>query len=159
MERYGKQITRKLIYCAVHRLEKFTVHWFLYFSYFLISICSSIERQKNCPTLCTISYGFLVFVPSYLDFWYRTPNPDAVVAFHTPTGVFAGRSLLQNQRGCFRGSRLVSAKRTEDSESPSPDTNDFEPLSASRCRVFKRSKNKVMNLGTLYFLKKELLKF
>lgn len=102
---------------------------------------------------------FLVFVPSYLDFWYRTPNPDAVVAFHTPTGVFAGRSLLQNQRGCFRGSRLVSAKRTEDSESPSPDTNDFEPLSASRCRVFKRSKNKVMNLGTLYFLKKELLKF
>ncbi|KAH9731582.1 Histone-lysine N-methyltransferase ATX5 [Citrus sinensis] len=92
LERYGKQITRKLIYCAVH----------------------------------------------------RTPNPDAVVAFHTPTGVFAGRSLLQNQRGCFRGSRLVSAKRTEDSESPSPDTNDFEPLSASRCRVFKRSKNKSM---------------
>ncbi|KAH9731581.1 Histone-lysine N-methyltransferase ATX5 [Citrus sinensis] len=105
LERYGKQITRKLIYCAVH----------------------------------------------------RTPNPDAVVAFHTPTGVFAGRSLLQNQRGCFRGSRLVSAKRTEDSESPSPDTNDFEPLSASRCRVFKRSKNKEVDKPEIFSSFKERL--
>ncbi|KAK4847471.1 hypothetical protein QYF36_002284 [Acer negundo] len=89
-EKNGNQISRKLIYCAIH----------------------------------------------------RTPAPDAAVVVHTPTGVFAGRSLLQNQRGCFRGSRLISAKRTESPESSTSDTNEFDPLSSARCRVFKRSKNK-----------------
>ncbi|KAL5796020.1 hypothetical protein ACOSQ2_000840 [Xanthoceras sorbifolium] len=89
-EKNGNQISRKLIYCAIH----------------------------------------------------RPPAPDAAVVVHTPVGVFAGRSLLQNQRGCFRGSRLISAKRTESPESSTSETNEFDPLSAARCRVFKRSKNK-----------------
>ncbi|KAH7522876.1 hypothetical protein JRO89_XSUnG0090500 [Xanthoceras sorbifolium] len=106
-EKNGNQISRKLIYCAIHRKAM-----------------------------------ILVFVSSYLDFGYRPPAPDAAVVVHTPVGVFAGRSLLQNQRGCFRGSRLISAKRTESPESSTSETNEFDPLSAARCRVFKRSKNK-----------------
>ncbi|KAB5534541.1 hypothetical protein DKX38_017627 [Salix brachista] len=41
------------------------------------------------------------------------PNPDYAVVMRTPSGVFSGRSLLQNQNGCLRGSRLVSSKRVE----------------------------------------------
>ncbi|GMN42921.1 hypothetical protein TIFTF001_012121 [Ficus carica] len=89
-EKNGKQITRKSIYCAVH----------------------------------------------------RAPNPDAVVVVHTPTGVFAARSLLQNQKGCFRGSRLVSSKRIE-VQGSTLETIEFEPDSAARCRVFKRSSYKL----------------
>ncbi|XP_024020947.1 histone-lysine N-methyltransferase ATX3 isoform X2 [Morus notabilis] len=89
-EKNGKQRTRKLIYCAVH----------------------------------------------------RTPNLDAVVVVHTPSGVFAARSLLQNQKGCFKGSRLVASKRIEVQESSTLETNEFEPDSAARCRIFKRSSHK-----------------
>ncbi|KAF3439869.1 hypothetical protein FNV43_RR18147 [Rhamnella rubrinervis] len=85
-EKNGKQITRKSIYCAVHRI----------------------------------------------------PNPDAVVVVHTPSGVFAARSLLQNQKSGFRGSRLISSNKADIQES-ALDTNDAEPLSASRCCIFKRS--------------------
>ncbi|XP_031262941.1 histone-lysine N-methyltransferase ATX3 isoform X2 [Pistacia vera] len=98
LEKNGRQITRKLIYCAIH----------------------------------------------------RSPNPDAVVAVHTPTGVFAGRSLLQNQKGCFRGSRLVSSKRTEFPEASTSEANELEPLSAARCRVFRRSKDKAMEMVPIF---------
>ncbi|XP_044502534.1 histone-lysine N-methyltransferase ATX3-like [Mangifera indica] len=90
LEKNGRQITRKLIYCAIH----------------------------------------------------RSPNPDAVVVVHTPTGVFAGRNMLQSQKGCFRGSRLVSSKRTEFPEASTSEAYELEPLSAARCRVFRRSKDK-----------------
>ncbi|PON98019.1 Histone-lysine N-methyltransferase ATX [Trema orientale] len=89
-EKNGKQVTRKSIYCAVH----------------------------------------------------RNPNPDAVVVVHTPAGTFAARSLLQNQKGCFRGSRLVSSRRTELQDSPNLETNEFEPDSAARCRIFKRTSHR-----------------
>ena len=72
----------------------------------------------------------------------RAPNPDAVVVVHTPSGVFAARSLLQNQKGCFRGSRLVSSKRIE-VQGSTLETIEFEPDSAARCRVFKRSSYEV----------------
>lgn len=61
----------------------------------------------------------------------------------TASGVFAARSLLQNQNGCFSGSRLISSKRVELPEPSTSETNKFEPLSAARCRVFRRSHNKV----------------
>ncbi|XP_062155071.1 histone-lysine N-methyltransferase ATX3 [Alnus glutinosa] len=72
---------------------------------------------------------------------HRVPNPDAVVVVHTPLGVFSARSV-ENQTGCFRGSRLISLKKTEVPESSTIEINEFEPLSAARCRVFKRSNNK-----------------
>ncbi len=77
--------------------------------------------------------------------WFscRDPNPDAVVVVHTPAGVFSARSLLPNPQGCFRGSRLASLKNTELPESSTVEINEFEPLSAARCRAFIRSNNKV----------------
>ncbi|XP_022156553.1 histone-lysine N-methyltransferase ATX3 [Momordica charantia] len=89
-EERGKQITRKLIYCAIH----------------------------------------------------RTPNPDAALVVRSPSGVFAGRNLLQKQKGCYRGSRLVTSKIEEQSKSSASETNDFEPYSAARCRVYVRSTEK-----------------
>uniref|UniRef100_A0A2C9VU10 Histone-lysine N-methyltransferase n=1 Tax=Manihot esculenta TaxID=3983 RepID=A0A2C9VU10_MANES len=73
---------------------------------------------------------------------HRTPSPDSVVVVRTASGVFAARSLLQNQNGCFSGSRLISSKRVELPEPSTSETNKFEPLSAARCRVFRRSHNK-----------------
>jgi hypothetical protein len=89
-------------------------------------------------------------VQAYLIPWFfcRVPNPDAVVVVHTPLGVFSARSV-ENQTGCFRGSRLISLKKTEVPESSTIEINEFEPLSAARCRVFKRSNNKVTYVGIL----------
>ncbi|XWS46228.1 hypothetical protein CRYUN_Cryun14cG0046500 [Craigia yunnanensis] len=70
---------------------------------------------------------------------HRSPNPDAVVVMHTPSGVFAARNVLQNENECLRGSRLISSKNTELHESSAPETNEFDAYSAVRCRVFRRS--------------------
>ncbi|KAF7826177.1 histone-lysine N-methyltransferase ATX3 [Senna tora] len=70
---------------------------------------------------------------------HRLPNPDSVMVVHTPLGVFSPRTSLQNHKGCFRGSRLVSSKNVELLESSTSETNEFEPLSAARCRVYRRS--------------------
>ncbi|KAK9910196.1 hypothetical protein M0R45_034167 [Rubus argutus] len=84
---------------------------------------------------------------------HRVPNPDAVVVVHTPSGVFAARTSLQNQRGCFRGSRVVSSKRTEVTELLEPsisESYELEPLSATRCRVIKRSNFKRSELLPIF---------
>ncbi|MBA0805221.1 hypothetical protein Gohar_004754 [Gossypium harknessii] len=73
---------------------------------------------------------------------HRSPNPDAVVVMHTPSGVFAARNVLQNVNDCPRGSRLISSKNAELPEFPALDTNDFDACSAARCRIFTRSKFK-----------------
>ncbi|XVF33174.1 hypothetical protein REPUB_Repub17cG0145900 [Reevesia pubescens] len=86
-EKNGMQLTKKLVYCAVH----------------------------------------------------RSPNPDAVVVMHTPSGVFAARNVLQKENECLRGSRLISSKNAELLGSPALETIDFDAHSAARCRVFKRS--------------------
>uniref|UniRef100_A0A5B7CF24 Putative histone-lysine N-methyltransferase ATX4-like isoform X2 n=1 Tax=Davidia involucrata TaxID=16924 RepID=A0A5B7CF24_DAVIN len=75
---------------------------------------------------------------------HSSPNPDNVLVVQTPLGVFSTKSLLQdqNQEQCFRGSRLVSSTRTELPDSSTVENNECEPLSAARCRIFKRSNNK-----------------
>nr|XP_011457659.1 PREDICTED: histone-lysine N-methyltransferase ATX3-like [Fragaria vesca subsp. vesca] len=81
----GKQVTTKLIYCAVH----------------------------------------------------RTPNPEAVIVIRTPWAVFAAKSLLQNEKGFFRASRVPSSNKTEAPE-PSTSLESYEleePLSAAKCRA------------------------
>ncbi|KAG2380206.1 Histone-lysine N-methyltransferase [Vigna angularis] len=93
MEKNGTQITKKLIYCSVHRV----------------------------------------------------PNPDSVLVVHTPLGIFSPRTSLQNQKGCFRGSRLISSKNIELIESSTTENEVVEPLSAARCRVYRRSTNKRAN--------------
>ncbi|KAL6311566.1 hypothetical protein AAG906_025872 [Vitis piasezkii] len=92
MEKNGRQITKKLSYCAVH----------------------------------------------------RAPNADTVLVVRTPSGVFSARNRQNQKRDqSFRGSRLVSSRRPELPVSSALETNELEPLSAGRCRVFKRSINNV----------------
>lgn len=74
----------------------------------------------------------------------RVPNPDSVLAIHTPSVVFSARSLLENRKGGFRGSRLGSLKKIELLESSSLESSEFEPLSAAKCRIFKRLRSKVI---------------
>lgn len=78
-------------------------------------------------------------------FWCRTPSPDTVLVIRTPLAVFSTRNPRHNQKcdQSFRGSRLASSRRLELPESSALETNELEPLSAARCRVFKRSINKV----------------
>ncbi|WKA05812.1 hypothetical protein VitviT2T_023751 [Vitis vinifera] len=91
-EKNGRQITKKLSYCAVH----------------------------------------------------RAPNADTVLVVRTPSGVFSARNRQNQKRDqSFRGSRLVSSRRPELPVSLALETNELEPLSAGRCRVFKRSINNV----------------
>ncbi|KAK7285790.1 hypothetical protein RJT34_20571 [Clitoria ternatea] len=92
-EKSGTQITKTLIYCAVHRV----------------------------------------------------PNPDSVLVVHTPMGVFSPRSRTshQNNQGCFRGpSRPASSKNIEFVEPSTSESSEVEPLSAARCRVYRKSSNK-----------------
>ncbi|KAF9669069.1 hypothetical protein SADUNF_Sadunf14G0069400 [Salix dunnii] len=73
---------------------------------------------------------------------HRKPNPDYAVVMRTPSGVFSGGSLLQNQNGCLRGSRLVSSKRVELPEPSTTGSNEYEPYSAAKCHAFKRTNYK-----------------
>ncbi|CAB4271594.1 unnamed protein product [Prunus armeniaca] len=71
--------------------------------------------------------------------YHRAPNPDTVLIIQTPLGVFSAKSLLQNKKR--PGSRLISSNRTKLEEVSTVETTEPEPLSAARCRVFKRLKN------------------
>ncbi|XP_024024188.1 histone-lysine N-methyltransferase ATX4 isoform X1 [Morus notabilis] len=71
--------------------------------------------------------------------YHRAPNPDTVLIIQTPLGVFSAKNLLQNKKRA--GSRLISSNRTKAEEVPTVETTEHEPLSAARCRVFKRSNN------------------
>ncbi|KAL3536712.1 hypothetical protein ACH5RR_000078 [Cinchona calisaya] len=77
---------------------------------------------------------------SYCAF-HSPPNMDNVLVMRTPDGVFSTRRVLQsrNQDQWLRGSRLVSSTNAEHSDASFTEDNEIEPLSAARCRVFKRS--------------------
>lgn len=101
-------------------------------------------------------FSFCLFI---CCFWCRAPNADTVLVVRTPSGVFSARNRQNQKRDqSFRGSRLVSSRRPELPVSSALETNELEPLSAGRCRVFKRSINNVFHLCTLvvpliYFLR------
>ncbi|XP_062120143.1 histone-lysine N-methyltransferase ATX5-like isoform X2 [Humulus lupulus] len=71
--------------------------------------------------------------------YHRAPNPDTVLIIQTPVGVFSAKSLVQNKKRA--GSRLISSNRRKPEEVPATETIEPEPLSAARCRVFKRVNN------------------
>ncbi|CAI9101136.1 OLC1v1038395C2 [Oldenlandia corymbosa var. corymbosa] len=73
---------------------------------------------------------------------HSAPNPDNVLVMRTPNGVFSTRTTLpsQNQEQLSRGSRFVSLKNVDDDSDV--EDNEADPLSAARCRIFKRSRNK-----------------
>ncbi|KAF9667346.1 hypothetical protein SADUNF_Sadunf15G0013400 [Salix dunnii] len=70
--------------------------------------------------------------------YHRAPNPDTVLIIQTPAGVFSAKSLVQNKKRA--GSRLISFNRIKLEESTEEPTKP-KPLSAARCRVFKRVNN------------------
>ncbi|XP_073315151.1 histone-lysine N-methyltransferase ATX4-like [Primulina huaijiensis] len=69
--------------------------------------------------------------------YHRAPNPDTVLIVETPKGTFSTKSLLHNKR--LTGSRLFSTSRLKVEESTSVENEEVDPLSAARCRVFKRT--------------------
>ncbi|KAK6918220.1 hypothetical protein RJ641_016642, partial [Dillenia turbinata] len=69
---------------------------------------------------------------------HRNPDPAAVLVVRTPAGVFSPGHLPQTEKQF--GTRLISTKKTEEPESPLPETSEFEP--AARCRIYRRSNNK-----------------
>ncbi|GAB4844595.1 hypothetical protein Ancab_037994 [Ancistrocladus abbreviatus] len=75
---------------------------------------------------------------SYCAF-HRNPNPNAVLVIQTPAGLFSTRQLLENQKegSDIKGSRL-HLKRIE---LPTK-SDEIDPLSAARCRIYTRSKYK-----------------
>ncbi|XP_019440441.1 PREDICTED: histone-lysine N-methyltransferase ATX3-like isoform X1 [Lupinus angustifolius] len=84
--------------------------------------------------------------------FHRTPKPDSVLVVHTPLGVFSPKNLIQNHKGCFRGSRLVSSKNVELPESPTSQSLEVEPLSAARCCVNGKSLNKREDVPIIHLL-------
>ncbi|KAJ7951298.1 Histone-lysine N-methyltransferase [Quillaja saponaria] len=83
---------------------------------------------------------------------HRPPDPDSIVDMYSQWGVFSTRSILQNRNGCFRGSRLVSAKNIKPPESSTCENNEFEPFSSARCRVFKRANKKKVEKPIIHLL-------
>ncbi|XP_015571335.2 histone-lysine N-methyltransferase ATX4 [Ricinus communis] len=71
--------------------------------------------------------------------YHRAPNPDTVLIIQTPVGVFSAKSLVQNKKRA--GTRLISSSRVKLEELSTEETTEAEPLSAARCRVFKRVSN------------------
>lgn len=68
--------------------------------------------------------------------YHRAPNPDTVLVIQTPSGVFSTKSLLQNKKRA--GSRLISSKRATLQEASKVESNESDPFTAARCRVYKR---------------------
>lgn len=77
------------------------------------------------------------------SWFYRAPNPDTVLIIQTPKGVFSARSLLQNNKRT--GSRLISTSRLKLEEAPAAETEEIEPFSAAKCRVYNRLRDKVLH--------------
>ncbi|KAL1830344.1 hypothetical protein ACET3Z_008756 [Daucus carota] len=68
------------------------------------------------------------------------PESGNGIVIRTPTGIFGARNLL-NQSQCVRGSRLVSCKTNELPQRLTGETNEYEPFSSARCRIYKRLQN------------------
>ncbi|KAE9464708.1 hypothetical protein C3L33_03347, partial [Rhododendron williamsianum] len=76
----------------------------------------------------------------YSSMAHRAPNPDTVLIIQTPLGVISTKNLLQDKKRT--GSRLIASNRLKLEECSTMDVNEIELVSAARCRIFKRSKNK-----------------
>lgn len=81
------------------------------------------------------SYGYIIALSTLM---YRSPNPDTVLIVETPKGTFSTKSLLQNKR--HMGARLISTSRLKLEEPAPEDTEEVDPFSAARCRIYKRTK-------------------
>ncbi|KAL6225317.1 hypothetical protein ACLB2K_004167 [Fragaria x ananassa] len=102
------------------------------FTSWVCRACETPEVIREC-CLCPVKGGAL----KTTDVDTLTPNPEAVIVIRTPWAVFAAKSLLQNEKGFFRASRVPSSNKTEAPE-PSTSLESYEleePLSAAKCRA------------------------
>ena len=113
-----------------------------------------LDVMGSCAdsTLPCVFHNLIKIFCSWFCFWCRAPNPDTVLIIQTPLGVFSTKSLIQNKKKS--GSRLISSNRIELQQIPTVETDEFEPFSAARCRIFRRSKSntKVPQMKVIYFL-------
>ncbi|XP_071705527.1 histone-lysine N-methyltransferase ATX3-like isoform X2 [Rutidosis leptorrhynchoides] len=75
---------------------------------------------------------------------HRRPEDNGIV-IRTSSEVFCAKGLIekQNMKQSFRGSRLhLCNTNIELSDSSTIENDDFEPLSAARCRIYRRSTTK-----------------
>ncbi|KAK4362484.1 hypothetical protein RND71_017725 [Anisodus tanguticus] len=74
---------------------------------------------------------------SYCAF-HKAPSEDNVLAMRTPNGVYSNQNLLRTRNG----GRVLKGLRLMPCEASSAETNELDPFSAARCRVFEPSTNK-----------------
>ncbi|KAH6756582.1 SET domain protein 14 [Perilla frutescens var. hirtella] len=79
---------------------------------------------------------------------HRVPSAENVLVIQTPDGVFSNRSVFQSQyqEQCSRGVRVISSRTAECSGSSPADADEFDAMSAARCRIYKRSNIKMTKL-------------
>lgn len=85
-----------------------------------------VPRNKQIQVCCSFPHEFMC----------RTPNRDTVLIVETPGGTFSAKSMLQNKR--HTGARLISTNRLKLEEPLPVETDEVDPFSAARCRVYKR---------------------
>lgn len=75
--------------------------------------------------------------------FHRTPK-DTGIVIKTSSEVFCAKRLLENQhqKQSFRGSRRLVCPKMELSDSSMTENDEPEPLSAARCRIYRRSNTK-----------------
>lgn len=105
--------------------------------------------------MCASRAGYCVELHSsekagvYITKWtpycavHRTPA-DTGIVIRTSSEVFCAKRLLenQNQKQSFRASRLLLNTKMELSDSSMAENDEPEPLSAARCRIYRRLSTK-----------------
>lgn len=81
----------------------------------------------------------LIFIYVFLC---RAPNPETVLVIQTPSAVFSAKNFPLNKKRT--GSRLISSKKIEIIEDTTVGADQVDPLSAARCRIYRRLENKVL---------------
>ncbi|KAK7258507.1 hypothetical protein RIF29_24086 [Crotalaria pallida] len=83
---------------------------------------------------------------------HRVPNPDSAMSLHAAMVVYYATNSIQNHKGSFRGSRRVASKNVALPESSTSHSLEVEPLSAARCRVYRKPPNKWDDVPTIHLL-------
>lgn len=69
--------------------------------------------------------------------YHRAPDPESVLVIQTPS---SAKDLPLNEKRT--GSRLISSKKLDVIEDTSVEADQVDPLSAARCRIYRRLGNK-----------------
>nr|XP_009763847.1 PREDICTED: histone-lysine N-methyltransferase ATX4-like [Nicotiana sylvestris] len=73
---------------------------------------------------------------------HKAPSVDNILVMRTPNGVYSNQNTLHG----INGGRVLKGLRLMTSDASSAETNEPDPFSAARCRVFRPSTNKKVKL-------------